>query len=349
MNKTLLLILTLLVFSCKDKNNSKEQKIFDRIDFVYNLKQTVSEKTWATFNDKEYDLPLVYFTDTSSYIANPTEKFLKTFKSGLVFENQLIKIYKTNNRVDSLPFHMETGMTLGDPTDNYNYHSPFMMCSSYEETSKTIPNVLSTEEWTTMIMHEYFHGYQYKHKPYMDYYEKEIVQIQPDSLTAVYKNNSWFKNSIDKENELLLKAITETNNIKITNIIKDFFALRTQRRKTILTKMKFDISKYEKCYETMEGTARYIEYSLYKLYATKQPDYKLLKSDTSFRSFEKFRNYDITKDKWLYKTEKTIYFYAIGFNMARLLDKLKIEYKSRLFKEGKITMEDILLEKQNGS
>jgi hypothetical protein len=352
MNKTLFIILTLLVFSCKytgkDDGYGKEQKIFDRIEFVYNLKQTIAEKTWATFNDKEYDLPLVYFTDTSSYIVNPTEKFLKTFKSDLVFQNQAMKIFKTKIRVDSLPFHMETGMTLGDPTAKYNYHSPFMMCSSYEETYKTIPTVLSTEEWTTMIIHEYFHGYQYKHKPYIDYYEKEIVQIQPDSLITIYNNNTWFKNAIDKENELLLKAITETDRIKIVNIINDFFALRTQRRKTVLTKMKFDISKYEKCYETMEGTARYIEYSLYKLYATKQPDYKLLKSDTSFRSFEKFRNYDITKDEWLYKTEKTTYFYAIGFNMARLLDKLKIEYKSRLFKEGKITMEDILLEKQNG-
>lgn len=347
MNKTLFIILTLLVFSCKDKDYGKEQKIFDRIEFVYNLKQTVAEKTWATFNNKEYDLPLVYFTDTSSYIVNPTEKFLKTFKSDLVFKNHLIKIYKTNSRVDSLPFHMETGMTIGDPTDDYNYHSPFMMCSSYEETYKKIPNVLSTEEWTTMIMHEYFHGYQYKHKPYIDYYEKEIVQIQPDSLIVIYENNTWFKNSIDKENELLLNAITETDSIKIAKIITNFFALRTQRRKTVLTEMKFDISKYEKCYETMEGTARYIEYSLYKLYATKQPDYKLLKSDSSFRSFEKFRNYDITKDEWLYRTEKTTYFYAVGFNMARLLDKLKIEYKSRLFKEGKVTLEDILLEKQN--
>jgi hypothetical protein len=62
-----------------------------------------------------------------------------------------------------------------------------MMCSSFEETVKTIPDVGSTDEWTTMIIHEYFHGFQYKHKPYMDYYEKEIVQIQPDSLSAFTK------------------------------------------------------------------------------------------------------------------------------------------------------------------
>jgi hypothetical protein len=347
MNKTLFIILTLLVFSCKDKDYGQEQKIFDRIEFVYDLKQVVEEKTWVNFNNKEYDVPLIYFTDTSSYVANPTEKFLNTFKSDLVFQNRLIKIYKTENRVDIIPFYMETVMNLGDSTD-YNYHSPFMMCSSYEETYKTIPDVLSTEEWATMIMHEYFHGYQLKHKSFVNYYEQEIVHFQKDSLKGIYKNNSWFKKSIDKENELLLEAISEIDYLKTKDLIHQFFALRNQRRNSVFENLKIDISKYEKFYETMEGTARYIEHSLYGIYSTSQPDNKLLMSDHFFKSFEKFRNYDIKKDEWLYLTEKTTYFYAIGFNMARLLDKLKIEYKSRLFKEGEITMEDILLEKQNG-
>lgn len=111
-----------------------------------------------------------------------------------------------------------------------------------------------------------------------------------------------------------------------------------------MIKLHLDISKYEKCYETMEGTARYIEYALYNIFATNQPDINLLTSDPAFKSFEKFRHYDIKKDEWLYLTEKTIYFYATGFNMARLLDKLKIPYKTKLFKNGGITMEDILLE-----
>ena len=347
MNKKLLVVLTFIAFSCKDKEYTKEQTIIDRIEFVYNLKKTVDETTWATFNDKAYDLPLVYFTDTSSYIANPTEKFLATFKSELVFQNQTLKIYKTNNRLDTVPFHMETGMTLGDSTSDFNYHSPFMMCSSYEETYKTIPQVLSTEKWTTMVMHEYFHGYQYKHKSYMNYYEKEIVQIQPDSLIRIYKNNTWFKKSIDQENQLLVKAISEPDTLKTNNLIAEFFALRNKRRNTVIENLKFDISKYEKCYETMEGTARYIEYSLYTLYAASRANSNVLKSDTAFKSFESFRNYSILNDQWLYLTEKTSYFYAIGFNMARLLDKLKIDYKTRLFKEGPLSLEAILLEKLN--
>ncbi len=347
-NKLFFLPLFILIISCKEKKHDNEQKIIDRISFVYNLKQTVDENTWKTFNDKQYDLALIYFTDTSSYVANPTEKFLKLFESDLIFQDKQIHIYKTKNRVDNIPFHMETGMTLGTPTGKYNDHCPFMLCSSYEETVRTIPDVGSTDEWATMVMHEYFHGYQYKHQAYIDYYEKEIVQIQPDSLMAIYRAHAWFKKSVDEENQLLLKALNEDDSLTTSPLITRFLALRNQRRAEVLNQFNLDISKYEKCYETMEGTARYIEYSLYQLFSTREPDDKLLKSDTSFKSFNKFRNYNITKDEWLYLTEKTSYFYALGFNMARLLDKLNIEYKSRLYKEGKITLEDILIEKHGG-
>lgn len=342
MKKSLFILLSFFVFSFKDKDKSKEQKILDRIEFVYNLKQTVDQSTWPTFNDQEYDLPLIYFTDTGSYIANPTDKFLASFTSDLVFQNSQIRIYKTKNRIDSLPFHMETEITLGDPTDEYNYHAPFMKCSSYEEVHKAIPKVHSTEQWVTMLMHEYFHGYQYKHKAFVAYYEKEIALIGEDSLKSIYKNNSWFKQSIDEENRLLLKAINENDRISRKKTIAHFFSLRKKRRKEVLAKLKLDISKYEQCYETTEGTARYIEYSLYTLFSTRKPDYKLLQSDPSFKSFDQFRNYNIQNDEWLYLTEKTAYFYATGFNLVRLLDQLKIEYKSKLFKQGATTLEDLL-------
>jgi hypothetical protein len=342
-----LLLLAATFFSCKQKIVKKEQAIFDRIEFVFTLKQTVDEGIWKTFNDKKFEVPLIYFTDTSSYVANPTDKFLTTFHSSLVFESRELKIYKTDNRIDSMPFHMETGLTLGTPTNEYNYHSPFMKCSSFEEASKKIPQLTSTEQWTTMIMHEYFHGFQYKHLPYISNYENNIAAIQPDSLNAVYKHNSWFKNSIDKENDLLLQAISETDDRKTRSLIDSFFTARNDRRILTSKKINFNIEPYEKVYETMEGTARYVEYSLYETFSNRQEDYKLKVSDTSFKSFEKFRKYTIENDKWLYLTNKTTYFYAIGFNMARLLDKLKIEYKSRLFNEGTLSLEDILKDKMN--
>lgn len=349
MKRLIYLPFVLLIFSCNQKKVNNERKVFDRIEFVFNLKEAIEKDVWKSFADKEFDVPLIYYTDTSSYVANPTDKFLTTFKSKLVFENSQIKIFKTDKRVDDLPFHMETSMTLGTPTDDYDYHSPFMKCSSYEEVFKKIPDITSAEEWVTMIIHEYFHGFQYKHLAFIKYYEENIVQIQEDSLTQIYKNNYWFKESIDKENQLLLNAINETDNAKTALLIDDFFEIRNQRRKETQQKLKLDITNYEKCYETMEGTARYVEYSLYNKFSTSRPNNKLIKSDTSFKSFEKFRNYTIEKDKWLYLTEKTTYYYAVGFNMARLLDKLEIEYKSKLFNQGGLSLEDILKNRKNGS
>ncbi len=40
----------------------------------------------------EFDVPLIYYTDSSSYIANPTQKFLKTFKPIYVFGNELLGV-----------------------------------------------------------------------------------------------------------------------------------------------------------------------------------------------------------------------------------------------------------------
>ena len=350
MQRLIFILFTFLTFSFNNKKDGKEQIIFDRIEFIFNLKQTIQKDVWESFTDKQFDVPLIYFTDTSSYVVNPTDKFLTTFKSKLVFENRQIKIYKTEQRVDSLPFHMETRFTSGTPTDEYYYHSPFMRCSSYEEVFKKIPEVLSTEEWVTMIMHEYFHGFQFKHPAYMDYNEKNIAQVQPDSLINIYNNNSWFKNLIDKENETLLKALSEPDNAKTEQLIDTFFKIRNQRRIETKQRVKLDIANYEKCFETMEGTARYVEFSLYNKFSTMPPDYKLSKSDTSFKSFKKFRNYKIENDKWLYLTEKSAgYFYAVGFNMAKLLDKQKIEYRTKLFNEGGLSLEDILINRKNGS
>jgi hypothetical protein len=92
----------------------------------------------------------------------------------------------------------------------------------------------------------------------------------------------------------------------------------------------------------MEGTARYAEYSLYGHFARKNPDGKLVKSDTAYHSYQYFRNHNIEKDKWLYLSDRTRYFYATGFNLVRLFEKLHIDYQSRLFNEGGLSLEQIL-------
>ena len=187
---------------------------------------------------------------------------------------------------------METNMTFGDTSSAYNHKSPFMNCSSFEITQKTIPDVSSTEQWTTMIMHEYFHGFQFKHPAHLAYFGKNIAAAA-DTLQKIYKSQGWFKESVDKENAMLLAALGIADAQQRQSLIDSFFLFREQRRQQTKLQLNFDVKQIEQAYETMEGTARHVEYGLYIHFASKNPNHKLLKSDTSYHSYQYFRNYQI--------------------------------------------------------
>jgi len=202
---TSLLSLTFFI-SCVPTQNYNQQVIINRIGFVYHLKYLIGKDIWENFADNKYDVPLIYYTDSNCYIANPTDKFVNFYNPEQVFESNEIKNYKTS-LLDSIPFHMSASILFGDTLSDYNYKSPYLKCSSFEITKNKVPDINSTEEWMTMVIHEYFHGFQYKHQSYLDFFEQNIVHIPSDSLKRVYKSNQWFKDYVDKENDFLLIAI----------------------------------------------------------------------------------------------------------------------------------------------
>lgn len=341
MRRLIFLILMFILLSSGTHRDASERVISDRIEYIYNLKFFIAERVWKGFGDKKFDLPLIYYTDSVCYVANPTERFITSFKPDLIFQDRELKIYKTY-LLDSIPFHMETGVTLGDSSSAYNFKSPFMNCSSFEITRKTIPDVNSTEQWTTMLLHEYFHGFQFKHQNFLSFFEKNVALVPADSLKKIYKSQKWFKESVDKENRILLEVLDEADDKQVRKLIGSFFKLRDERRLQTKQQLNFDIKPIEQTYETMEGTARYVEYELYNHFRKKEPNIKLIKSDSSYQSYQYFRNHNIQNDKWLYLSDKTTYFYATGFNMVRALEKLEVEYKSRLFNEGNLSLEQLL-------
>jgi hypothetical protein len=316
--------------------------VLNRIAYIYNLKSLVEKGVWKGFTNKKFDLPLVYYTDNACFIANPTEKFIASYRPTLVFENKDVKIFKTK-LLDSVPFHMETSVTLGATSSAYNHRSPFMHCSSFEISRKYVPDLNSTEQWATLVIHEYFHGFQFMHPADLTYFEQHIA-VSSDTLKNIYNKHRWFRESVDKENRLLLNALDAPNKSRVGVLLDSFFVLRENRRKVARQQLNADIVAIEQCYETREGTARYAEYSLYDKFAKKYPDKKLLETDSSYHSYQYFHHYSMEKDQWLYLSEKTNYFYATGFNMVRLLNKLNIPYKSRLFNEGGLSLEQILLQ-----
>ncbi len=84
--------------------------------------------------------------------------------------------------------------------------------------------------------------------------------------------------------------------------------MRDRRRTRVLDELGTDIVAFEQLMEVVEGSARYIEYHLYRHLGTFQP----------------------AEFQWLF-TPSNKYYYALGFNALRLLDKLGIDYRGDIF------------------
>ena len=164
--KTIIVILLALVVMSADAQSLN--KDVERLQYVYALKVVINDSVWSGFADKQYDVPLLYYGDTCCYVVNPTEKFLDKYPSVLIHRDYNIQIYQTE-KVDDKPFHMH--VTFTDEESNIDYRTPFMRCSSLELTSRAVPDVTSVNEWATMVMHEYFHGFQFKNDGYLETYE----------------------------------------------------------------------------------------------------------------------------------------------------------------------------------
>ena len=305
MNKKTIItaLIAIVVMSADAQSLNKD---VERMQYVYALKMVINDSVWSGFADKQYDVPLLYYGDTCCYVVNPTEKFLAMYPPVLVHSDNNIQIYQTE-KVDDKPFHMH--VTFTDEESNIDYRTPIMRCSSLEQTSKTIPDVTSVNEWATMVMHEYFHGFQFKNDGYLDIYEAITDALLPDTLIALAASHDWCRESITQENDFLLKAI-DANDIEASRAyIQSFFKLRNERRERVKKELCIDIVALEQLYETMEGSARYIEYCLYR----------------------HFGNFSLSDAKWLYTVGRK-YYYATGFNLLRLSDKLRIDYKYLIFK-----------------
>lgn len=266
--------------------------VVGRIQYVYALKDAIDATVWPGFAAPENDVPLVYYEDSLCYVANPTP----AFTGERVFSASGLEIVRLP-RVDDTPFHMHV-----DCTDSLG---PVMRCSSPEITRQYVPEVPSVNVWAPMVMHEYFHGFQFKQEGFLDEFMR-ISSFESDTLTALCADYAWFKESVAEENALLLKAIERPGSAE--DYMREFFELRDKRRERVLAEVGVDIVAFEQLMEVVEGSARYVEYRLYRYLG----------------------EYSWAKYQWLFKPSDK-YYYALGFNALRLLDKLGIDYRGDLF------------------
>lgn len=240
-------------------------------------------------------MPLIYFADSVCYVINSSDKFKKLYDTELLLSEKMLKYYKTK-RIDTITFHMHIS-TVFDDESKFNYFETHMLRSSTELTSAAIQ--VNDNEWRTMVVHEMFHGFQQKH-PALFKRLKDVAYAgnSQSTLHELYSFHDWYSESIASENEHLLSAL---NNDLPTESIQKFLNQRNYRYSRVLTELNIDIREIEELFETMEGTARYIEVNIYP------------------------EMYDLEKSKWIWDVGDGNYFYATGFNIVRLLEKLEVE------------------------
>lgn len=305
-----ILLFTLYVGGCTEDAGpltTAEYRIVDRIRQIRELRHYAAA-CWPGFDAPQFDAPLLYYTDSVCYALNPDRCFRKAFAARLVHREKGLKIYKTA-LPDSLPFHMETQMNFEDSTA-YNHRLPFLYCSSPEITRLTVADVTTDSLWLPMVLHEYAHGFQYMQPRFATVVAHALPSIAETELARYHKQYDWLDRSVRAENEELLAALDHTDTASRNACIRRFRSIRADRRERMAQKFGDSIVRDEIFYECMEGMARYIEAQVgFRLGAYSEAD------------------------TWLFDTDHSGYFFATGYNLIRLLDRLGVD-KSELYSNG---------------
>lgn len=297
-----------------------ERVISDRIREIRQLR-TGTAAVWPGFDDPEYDTPLLYFTDSVCYAVNPTPQFRAEFGARIASRTADIEIYKASFP-DTLAFHMETHLNMGDSTA-YNGRMPFLFCSSPEITAGFIPDVTSDNVWLPMVLHEYAHGFQLRQPGFAAAFAREMTSVSQTELAASYRQCGWLREAIERENALLLAAIAAGTTAERDSSIRSFLSRRRERKHRMAAERGDSTVRMEEIYELMEGMARCVE------------------ADAGFR----LGSYT-EADDWLFRTDRSSYFYATGYNLVRLLDLCGAD-KSGLYTGRILPLEEFLTTTEN--
>ncbi len=336
MKKIFLLVLcSCEVLQVNGQQYSNPEKIMiARLRWLYQVKDFAADQSWPGFAGIQNETALAYFTDSSSYIIDPGKQLQQRVAAIPWYHKNNHPILKTAQRIDDRPFHMETAMDTKDSTVLY-YNYPVMMCSDFESARSRIADLGSLQEWASMVIHEYFHGFQFRH-PTLTAYGNDSVSLRGSQLQAFYDRYEWFKTSLDQENKILLACLEMTDIRKTEAALKIFCTLREQRRCRLEDSLHNNFAPQEDFYEKLEGSAKYVELGLLAAYKLLPADDELRQLDTAYKD-ETYRHFNIKAEKWRYSTGSVSYFYATGYNLLRVLDKLNVTYKKDFFSDNTTT------------
>ena len=151
----------------------------------------------------------------------------------------------------------------------------------------------------------------------------------PDKFLGSYhKDLDWYKESVEKENDLL-KAIW-IDGADLNRNLEQFDSLRDLRIERIIKEYDVDIRAAEDYEITIEGNARYFESWIKRYLAENRPDASFLTDEDKKSITDMFNGYEVLKDKNLFNIYNSRYYYVIGYNISMILEKFEHDFKSRI-------------------
>ena len=336
MKKFLIIPILLSVLSCSEttKNKETDKSLMDKSHFrhlryLLNVKNETAQKYWPDFGTSDFHQPIVYYSKENAYVINPTKHILNNFdyqEVGNINKVRVIQLPDIFNETTSLTFH--TGVT--NDSTQLNYMQPILYFQSYELTKKFLQDDLKDlEDWSIMVIHELFHGYQWSKPEMFELARTTSMPGGPDEFLGSYhKDLDWYKESVEKENDLL-KAIWIDGANLIQNL-KQFDSLRDLRIERIKKEYDVDIRAAEDYEITIEGNARYSESLMKRYLAENRPDASFLTDEDKRSIINMFDGYDVSKDKALFDIYNSRYYYQIGYNISMILEKYELDFISRI-------------------
>jgi hypothetical protein len=201
---------------------------------------------------------------------------------------------------------------------------------------------MNTDGYVCALEHESFHAYQ----GMLSAYRLANAENALFQLGKKYPwTNSAFNNAWKAELDTLADALSAKQGKSMAELAGKFISLRQARRNAF----HFDSAmvNLERLREWEEGLAKYTELAVWKC-AAADPAYKPTQALSADKDFRGYRTYP---QKWAEELitlrrqsqADEVRFYYAGMAQAFLLDRLNLEWRTKIFR-GDASLEDLLAE-----
>jgi len=314
-----------------------------------NLMDELGSQTWPGF---KANIPLLIWNDEYAFLLNSEEHLAGWDR----FEDAKVNgfpVYVQENNADYQAFteKLSNGRYVGSMATKNAMNIGFI--NLFKENLPPIVSqifpyrliLLSTDHYITALVHESLHAYQAENYPER-FEDGETAYSSTESYEALFESMSedW-----QLEIQVLVDTLNEENQSDQIERINNFLEIRENRRSK--ANLGTNLILYEKRYEWLEGSAKYIELEIWKNAANAssyQPVEEIAIDEDfdGYQGYQKRWNNELTNMKNAAKNGGDTLFYYSGMLQARLLDKLMPEWKTRIGEPG-IWYEDLLKEAVN--